>query len=93
MNAVDTKRASYYLAPQNDLELDRDLDAPWWLSQELAPDPMREYDAIFEIIDDCDLRHLLGRMVALETYLNEPYAFFPGDRDTEGVDVTEYPFG
>jgi hypothetical protein len=93
MNEVDTKRASYYLAPQNDLELDPDLDAPGWLSQEPAPDPMRESDAIFEIIDDTDLRDLLSRMVALEIYLNEPYALFPGERDSEGVDVTEYPFG
>lgn len=93
MNEVDTKRASYRLTPQNDLELDPDLDAPWWSSQEPAPDPMRESDAIFEIIDDTDLRDLLGRLLDLEIYLNEPYAFFPGDRDTEGVDVTEYPFG
>ena len=93
MNEVDTKRVSYYPTPQVDLELDPDLDAPWWLSQEPAPDPMRESDAIFEIIDDTDLRDLLGRMVDLEIYLNEPYAFFPGDRDTEGVDITEYPFG
>ena len=93
MNEVDTKRAPYYLTPQNDLELDPDLDAPYWLSQEHAPDPVRESDAIFEIIDDTALRDLLGRMVDLEIYLNEPYAFFPGDRDTEGIDVTEYPFG
>jgi hypothetical protein len=93
MNEVDTKRASYYLTPQVDSESAPDLDAPGWLSQEHAPDPMREYDAIFEIMDDTDLRDLLGRMVALEIYLNEPYAFFPGDRDTEGIDVTEYPFG
>jgi len=93
MNEVDTKRVSYYPTPQVDLELDPDLDAPWWLSQEPAPDPMRESDAIFEIIDDTALRDLLGGIVALEIYLNEPYAFFPGDRDTEGVDITEYPFG
>ena len=93
MNEPDTKRASYYPPPQADPEPDPDLDAPGWLSQEPAPDPMREYDAIFEIIDDTDLRDLLDRMVDLEIYLNEPYALFPGNRDTEGVDVTEYPFG
>jgi hypothetical protein len=93
MNEVDTKRASYCLTPQVDPEPDPDLDAPRWLCQEPAPDPMHEFDAILEIVDDTDLRDLLGRMVDLEIHLNEPYAFFPGDRDTEGIDVTEYPFG
>ena len=92
MNEVDTGRISYHPIPQINPELDSDVDDPRWLSQEPAPDPVREFDAVLEIIADADLSCLLSQMVALETHLNEPYALFPGERDSQGTDVTEYPF-
>ena len=93
MNEADSKRSPYYLVPARDPVLHSDPDGSQRLFQELALDPVRQLDAALEVTDDADVPRLLGQTVALEAHLNEPYALFPGERDTGGIDVTEYPFG
>ena len=57
-----------------------------------TPDLMQQFDALLEDAQ-MTLLYRLRQEIALEVYLNEPCALFPGERDTEDIDVTEYPFG
>lgn len=61
--------------------------------QEPSLDLVRQIDAVLEATGDTEAHHLLDQIIALEAYLNEPHALFSGERDTEGIDVAEYPFG
>ena len=53
---------------------------------------MQQFDALLEDAQ-MTLLYRLRQEIALEVYLNEPCALFPGERDTEDIDVAEYPFG
>ena len=72
--------------------LDLDPDDFLCTYREPAPDLVRQLDAVLEATDDAHALRLSSLMIALEAYLEEPYAIFPGERDAEGIDVTEYPF-
>ena len=54
-----------------------------------TPDLIQQLDSLVEDADDTRLPHLLNQEIALEAYLNEPHALTPGERDTQGLDVTE----
>jgi len=92
MNEMDTKRGSYYVISPSDLILHSDPDNPQWLCQGPSPDLVRQIDAVLEATGDTEAHHLLDQIIALEAYLNEPHALFSGEKDAEGIDVTEYPF-
>lgn len=93
MSQAHTEQTIYYPIAQIGQGLNLDLDDSPCLYQELAPDLVRRLDVVLEVTDAIDALYLLSQIDALEIHLNEPHALFPGERDTGGIDVTEYPFG